>query len=162
MLSSALLSSGWAGTLSLYLKQASSLPELCCVIEDLQSSGSLQSNCFLFPVEAEFSTSILPFWSCWSRAWVALFALVCGIAHPKSGSILIILVNKTRPLRVISISQNKLRLFLFQHKLQKSFRFLIARCGGLIFKSNVRFIIWVQKSCVWITLGNSVLSHPNN
>lgn len=162
MLSSALLSSGWAGTLSLYLKQASSLSELCCVIEDLQSSGSLQSNCFLFPVEAEFSTSILPFWSCWSRAWVALFALVCGIAHPKSGSILIILVNKTRPLRVISISQNKLRLFLFQHKLQKSFRFLIARCGGLIFKSNVRFIIWVQKSCVWITLGNSVLSHPNN
>ena len=40
------------------------------------------------------------------------------IALPrKFGSILIILLNKNRLLRVISISQNELRLLLFQHKL---------------------------------------------
>lgn len=32
----------------------------------------------------------------------------------------------------------------------------------LIFASDVRFIIWVQKLRVSITLGNSVLSHPDN
>lgn len=31
-----------------------------------------------------------------------------------------------------------------------------------IFASDVRFIIWVQKLSVSITLGNSVVAHPDN
>lgn len=46
VLYSALLNAGWAGILCPYLKQASFLSKLCCTIEDLQFSGSLQSNYF--------------------------------------------------------------------------------------------------------------------
>lgn len=127
--SSALLNTADLG-FSLYLKRASSLSKLCCTIEEVQFSGRLQSNNFLFTSKAEFSISSFPFWSHWSQALAALFALLYSIALPKFGSFLIILVNKNRLLKVISISKNKIRLILFQYKLQKKIlSVLTAHCA---------------------------------